>query len=240
MSQIEFYVDDETLTGGGTKNIWVNAVRAFAETRWSDQTMPIIYVRAKDANGNWGPTSAILYSVTRSNAGSLGPVTVVAGTTPEKVTDGLSTVLLTANVDDGVKIDLADNGGSRVADAEYFIGTPGTGGTGTPMTPVDGIWDSMAEAVLASVDVSGWDVNTEYTIYVHGKDAAGNWGPFYEEKIMKTEAQGPRIKNISASPNPVAGSSITVRAIADETDTGRGKITAAEYFMDIIVINNNL
>lgn len=230
---INFYVDDTCLpTSGATQKIYIDDIRISAETRWSEQTSPVIFVRAKDAAGNWGPTSSAKLNVTKNAAGdTLGPKTIIAGTNPEKITDGLASFILTANIDDGID----SRGGTNITAAEFFLDTPGSNGTGTPMTAVDGVFDSMGEAVVSNVNCSLWGNNTEHTIYIHGRDAAGNWGPFYTEKIIKTEAQGPRIKNAAASPNPTGGQqSITIKAIADDMETGWGKITEAEYFVDTV------
>ncbi|GEM_PF-1778293 len=233
VKSVEFVLDDSTLPATGTKQtLYVDHIRAFAETRWQEQTTPIVYVRAMDAAGNWGPTQSVKVNVTKSSSGDMqGPATIVAGTNPRGITDGLDVILLTANVDDGVD----NRGGSRIAAAEYFIDAPGANGSGTPMNAVDGSFDAMSESLTAVLSVAGWAENSEHTIYIHGQDEAGNWGPFYTEKIVKTSAQGPRIQNAAAAPRETQGSpTVTIRALADETDTGWGTIAAAEYFVDSV------
>ncbi|GGD98578.1 Ig-like domain-containing protein [Paenibacillus nasutitermitis] len=230
---VEFSIDDSTLPASGAlQKIYIDQIRAFAETRWQEQTSPVIYVRAMDNAGNWGPTQSVKINVTNAPAGDTqGPVTVTAGTNPHGITDGLTSFLLTANIDDGIN----STGGTRIESAEYFIDAPGANGAGTPMLAVDGGFDSMSESVAASVSAAAWADNSKHTLYIHGRDAAGNWGPFYSETIIKTTAQGPLIQNASASPNPVQGSGpVTIRAIADETDTGWGDIAGGEYFVDTI------
>ncbi len=230
---IEFVLEDSLLPAtGATQTLYVDHIRAFAETRWQEQTMPIVYVRAMDAAGKWGPTQSVKVNVTKSSSGDTqGPVTIVAGTNPRGITDGLDDFLLTVNVDDGVD----NRGGSRIAAAEYFIDTPGVNGMGMPMNAVDGSFDAMSESLATVISAAGWAENSKHTIYIHGQDEAGNWGPFYTETIVKTSAQGPRIQNASAAPRETQGSSkVTIRALADETDTGWGTIAAAEYFVDSI------
>jgi hypothetical protein len=233
VKSIEYSVDDSTLpTSGAPQRIYVDQIRAFAETRWQEQTMPIIYIRAMDSAGNWGPTRSVKVNVTNSTTGDTqGPTTVVAGTNPHGITDGLSSFILTANVDDQID----DHGGSRIMAAEYFIDAPGSNGAGTPMGAVDGAFDAMSESVVASVSAAGWAENSKHTLYIHGKDAAGNWGPFYTETIIKTSAQGPKIRNAGAIPSPTQGSAtVTLRVIADESETGWGSIAGGEYFVDTL------
>ncbi|BBH21397.1 hypothetical protein Back11_27420 [Paenibacillus baekrokdamisoli] len=230
---IEFDVDDSMLPASGAlQKIYIDQIRASAETRWQEETTPIVYVRAKNNAGNWGPTQSIKVNVTKSSAGDTqGPVTVVAGTNPHGITDGLSSFLLTANVDDGID----NHGGSQIIAAEYFTDSTGVNGTGTAMGAIDGSFDAMSESVIASVSAAAWAENSKHTFYIHGKDAAGNWGPFYTETIIKTAAQGPRIQNVGVNPSPTQGSTtVTVRAIADETETGWGNIAAGEYFVDTV------
>jgi hypothetical protein len=88
---------------------------------------------------------------------------------------------LRANIDDSA------SGNSNIAAAEYFIDTVGADGSGTAMTTSDGAFDSATEAVTAAVDVSGWTIGS-YTLYVHGKDAAGNWGATGSVVLDVTEA----------------------------------------------------
>ena len=97
-----------------------------------------------------------------------GPVTSGVSATPNP-TDGAGTVTLTATVDDST------TGGSNIAEAEYFVDSVGADGSGTLMVASDGNFNSVTEGVTASIDVSGWALGT-YTLYVHGRDASGNWG----------------------------------------------------------------
>ncbi|MCK4266135.1 MAG: hypothetical protein KAX31_02570, partial [Thermoplasmata archaeon] len=67
-------------------------------------------------------------------------------------------------------------GDSDIAGAEYFIDTIGADGTGTAMSAALPPWDNSVEdvtATLNSVVADGY-----YTIYVHGQDAANNWGGY--------------------------------------------------------------
>ncbi|MGC8874889.1 MAG: PKD domain-containing protein, partial [Chloroflexia bacterium] len=71
----------------------------------------------------------------------------------------------------------------NIVAAEYFVlplhgpTPPGEPGTGTPMNPQDGSWNSPIENVVATVDTSALEPG-EYIIAVRGKDANNSWGPF--------------------------------------------------------------
>src|SRR4029079_2698948 len=69
----------------------------------------------------------------------------------------------------------ATTGGSPVRSAEYFIGAPGISGNGTAMRPLDGVYDSATENMI--VDFPNLAPGS-YTVYVNGRDIAGNWGSF--------------------------------------------------------------
>ena len=63
----------------------------------------------------------------------------------------------------------------KVRRAEYFIGSMGADGTGTPMEPVDGAFDSNTEEIEASIDTSKLSVGN-HTIYVHAMESKDTWG----------------------------------------------------------------
>jgi len=85
-------------------------------------------------------------------------------------------------------IDDTETGWSFISSAEYFVDTVGSNGTGTPMLAADGVFDSYTENVEATIDVSGW-AQGNYTIYIHGLDASGNWGNFSEIIVETVEEQ---------------------------------------------------
>lgn len=74
------------------------------------------------------------------------------------------------------------NGGRSLQQAEYFIlsehqaNPPGTPGTGLPLTPADGQWDSPVETVRAVIDTANL-IPGNYLVALRGQDADGNWGP---------------------------------------------------------------
>jgi hypothetical protein len=110
----------------------------------------------------------------------LGPVTSGVSVDPNP-TGGAASVALSADISD------ATTGNSTIAEAEYFVGTVGTDGSGIPMEAADGGFGSATESVVAGLDVSGWAVG-EYALYVHGRDAIGNWGAPAVAVLFVTDA----------------------------------------------------
>ncbi|MCB8943256.1 MAG: PKD domain-containing protein [Ardenticatenaceae bacterium] len=66
-----------------------------------------------------------------------------------------------------------------IAAAEYYVDVPPwvttTVPISVPLTAVDGTFNSPIEAVIGTVDTTGWS-DGQYTLFVRGQDAAGNWG----------------------------------------------------------------
>ncbi len=125
---------------------------------------------------------ALLYAFTVAKTPYMtayGPDSLNAATNPPSVPRG-QPVQLTATINDTRRrYDPAQN----IAAAEYFVlplhgsTPPGDPGTGIPMAPQDGSWNSSIENVIATVDTSGLTPG-DYIIALRGKDAQNNWGPF--------------------------------------------------------------
>ncbi len=109
-----------------------------------------------------------------------GPITSGVAATPNP-TEGAVLVTLVGTVDD------TTTGGSNIAEAEYFVDFVGADGSGTPMAASDGNFNSPTEDITADVDVSGWALG-DYVLYVHGRDAAGNWGLTASTTLSVTDA----------------------------------------------------
>lgn len=72
---------------------------------------------------------------------------------------------------------LGANNSRTIAAAEYFVDAVGDDGTGVALYPVDGAFDEVSEAVTATVNISGLAIGN-HTLFVHGRDSAGDWGSF--------------------------------------------------------------
>ncbi len=117
-------------------------------------------------------TIAASFAINTVGAGdTTGPVTTKVKVSPNHTKEA-STLRLRATINDST------TGNSNIAAAEYFIDTVGSNGNGIAMTAASkGSFGSVIkQKVRAMVDVSGLTPGS-HTIYVHGRDAAGNWGP---------------------------------------------------------------
>jgi hypothetical protein len=68
-------------------------------------------------------------------------------------------------------------GNSNIVAAEYFTDTAGADGAGIPMSGAFGSAVVNVSATLSVADLAALSSGI-HSLYVHGKDAAGNWGPF--------------------------------------------------------------
>src|SRR5206468_6942319 len=67
---------------------------------------------------------------------------------------------------------------TNVTVAEFFIDAVGAAGTGTAMDASDASFNSGTENVTKALTAAQFNALSEgtHTVYVHGKDQAGNWG----------------------------------------------------------------
>ncbi len=108
------------------------------------------------------PGALYLLNIADQTARAFGPeVTQVQVVT---WTNGLT---VTARVSD------LDNGGQVITDARLFVDALGANGSGLPMSPADGSWDSVTETVTVALPPLG---PGRHTLYVRGADAGGHWG----------------------------------------------------------------
>ena len=116
-------------------------------------------------------------------------VTVPAGTFSRVMQSGIRSAMAlpegTKNKS-GSRSEVGNNVSLTVAAAEYFIDAVGDDGTGVAMTPADGTFDSASESVTATVDISGLALGN-HTLFVHGRDSAGDWGTFDAVVLSVTE-----------------------------------------------------
>ena len=146
-------------------------------------------------------------------------------TTGDTTGPATSAVSLTATSVNATVSDVG-KGDSNVTAAEFFIDSTGPNGSGTAMSGIFG---------MVSVNVSGVinpALSGSHTVYVHGMDAAGNWGPFVSA-VISNDTIGPTTSALSLSPNPSNGSvNVALSASANDTASGGSNIAAAQYVID--------
>lgn len=124
-------------------------------------------------------------------------------------------------------------GGSNVDQAEYFIDTIGVSGTGTALNASDSTFDSVTEAVTALIDPSSLSSGS-HNVYIHGHDAAGNWGAVTSISLILDKA-GPSTTGLSGNPNPTLGTvSVAISGTANDSASGNSNVTNAEFFIDTV------
>ncbi|MFQ6106425.1 MAG: S8 family serine peptidase [Thermoplasmata archaeon] len=108
------------------------------------------------------------FTILKPSGDNQGPVTIPGSIVPDpNPVDRYTSMTFTAMVDD------TNFGNSTIQAAEFYIDAPGAPGGGTPMNPVDA-FDSATEGVTWTGSAD-WPPGT-HCIYVHGQDAANNWG----------------------------------------------------------------
>jgi hypothetical protein len=110
---------------------------------------------------------AFLYAARIARA----PYQLVRGPSPESVS-AANTFPDTVNLQ--AQFNEQFNGGQIIAAAEYYLDTPPwRGGTGIPMSPSDGSFNTTIETATATVG----PLSGRHLVYVRARDANGNWGP---------------------------------------------------------------
>jgi hypothetical protein len=159
----------------------------------------VVSVRSQDAFGNWGAVATITLVV-----GDTTPPTtsnVFADPNPTNGVDGYNTDVLAVRV----FADFSDvgTGGSNIVAAEGFIGSTGVTGSGFVFIATDGGFDSPFESGYGDIPLASIRAlsNGNYTIYVHTKDAGGNWSPFATTTLtVNVDRSGPTFGPITVNP----------------------------------------
>ena len=111
---------------------------------------------------------AYLYLLSNSGSDTVVPAVQSLSVSPNP-TKGATTVEIRALADDSF------SGGSNIAGAEWWKGPkPPAPGAASPLEPKDGSFDFPKEELVGEINVSGWSPG-KHTIYVRGRDEAGNW-----------------------------------------------------------------
>lgn len=153
---------------------------------------------------------------TPAPADTTGPATSGVAAAP----GGGGVVALTATISD------AASGNSAIAAAEYFIDTLGGNGTGSVMQPADGAFDAVTEGLTASVDMSAQSAG-DHTLYVRGRDAAGNWGAAAFVVVTVTTGGGSSVQatitlvagTLSVDSYPVIFPGVTLNGLDQSVET---------------------
>ncbi len=182
----------------------------------------VISIHSRDVAGNWGPMTTVDLVVDKTGPTASG---VVAVPNPNNGTLAVNASTPAVRV---TATNLAD-GASNVRAAEAFVDTVGADGTGIPMAALDGAYNSGSEAGYADIPLTTVAQLSSggHTIYVHAKDAAGNWGA-PSTTVLLIDKVRPTVSGLTATPNPTGGAA-TVNLSASATDAATS-VVRAEWF----------
>ena len=182
----------------------------------------VVSIRSQDAAGNWG--APVTIDLVRGDMA--GPITsgVSVAPTPNNGTRALNTgtsvVRVTATLTTAT---------STISSGEAFlctspaVGCPvGANGTGIPLVALDGTFNSASEVGYADIPLSTVILlsNGDHTIYVHAKDAAGNWGAT-GSTVLVIDKTPPTIVSITRlDGNPTSAASVQFLVTFSEPVTG--------------------
>ena len=217
----------ETLGAGQTADVLVSIpASAQADQRYAvyDSSLRLV-----NNNARFGGMLTFIHVTGIPGTGdTTGPVASGLSLSPNP-SNGSSLVTFNAAVDD------SSTGGSVVDQAEYFIDSVGASGSGTAMS---GTFGSVTAAVTASIDPSSISSGS-HNIYIHGHDAAGNWGSFTSITLVLDKA-GPSTIGLSANPNPSSGTtSVALSGSGNDSASGNSNVTNAEFFIDAVGANGS-
>jgi len=186
------------------------------------------WIRSLDNRGLWGLPARVDFTV------DLDGPTTQAGLMPSP-TNGLvaapgtpGSAMVSAIVDDGTT-------GSTITDAEAFVNprsiTGVVTGTGLQLVPDNPTLTSTTEHFHGSVPLSQLRSLPDgaYHLFVHGKDAAGNWGPF-QDTTFTVDKTAPTLGALTAPATAESLTTITVSASYSDPNTTVTSLGAAEYW----------
>lgn len=188
----------------------------------------VVSVRSQDSFDNWGQVATATLGIDQTGPDT---ATVLVAPNPNDGTQPINANNPSVRVDATVTDPLAGGVQSNLERVELFIDYQNgvdADGTGAPMTPDDGLYDSPSEAAYAFVPLTTINALSEgdHTIAVHGQDASGNWGAV-SSTILTIDRGGPTISNVAVTPNPSDGAaSVTLTAEAADVVN----LVAAEWF----------
>ncbi len=212
LPQLNHNVASETLAPGQTADA-LSLVPATAApgSRYAVYDAGLLSLRNSSQAGFGGMLSFVTVDGAPAATDTQGPATSALAVS--------NAGLVTATVSD------VDLGGSEVTAAEYFVDTIGANGTGTAVTP-------FTPGLTVNVGANITLLAGSHTLYLHGQDAAGNWGSM-QAKTYVLDNTGPVTSALSLSPNLTNGTvPVALNATANDTATGGSNIGAVQYSID--------
>lgn len=199
-----------------------------------------IAITAQDSLGTWGAEGTITLTLDRT-----GPLVSAVSLVPNALDLSGAPPVTAVRLEGTLADTLAAGIQSTLANAEAFIDTIGADGTGFDLFPSDGLFDEITEDVYFDIPVVAFLYLAQgpHTVYVHGLDAAGNWGTVFGEAMLTidrgaVDAEGPALTTLTITFNPLAGvavaslsaPAVSISATADDPNL-LSNVVAAEWFV---------
>ncbi len=185
-----------------------------------------IFVRARDAAGNWGVIGMVVLRLPKT-----GPLTR-DGSLDTSPSNGLEGVGIAATGDDSVA-------GGTIDRAEYFIDTLGAPGEGAPLAVNRAASVVSLDGRIPAADLDALGEGVHHVL-VRSHDGLDLWGPELDIPLV-IDRTGPTVNAAAVMPNPSNGElddpgnpgNVVVSAqIEDASAGGTGRIVEAEGFLD--------
>jgi FtsP/CotA-like multicopper oxidase with cupredoxin domain len=171
-----------------------------------------IYVRGKDALGNWGLMSTTILVIDRT-----APTVSAANVTPAASNN--ASVIISATATDTACTPLPSI--CVVGGGEYYIDAAGVAGTGVAMTPAAALPTTTISASIPATTIAALTTGN-HTIYVRAKDAAGNWSTSTANATLLIDRTAPTFSGITLTPNSIAAGTATVNLTVNGASDGAG------------------
>ncbi|MET8846787.1 multicopper oxidase domain-containing protein [Amycolatopsis sp. NPDC004625] len=187
-----------------------------------------VFVHSHDTFGLWGPAQNLTFTLDRT-APTL--VSGVAEPSPNNGTAGSAVDSTAIKITGGFTDPPSGGVSSAITAAEGFVDNPGgTPGTGFVFVAADGAFDSTAETAYGLLPLSQLTGMADglHQIYVHARDAAGNWGTAAPVPLV-LDRGGPAVTAAAATPSTVVRTTTALTVTATATDALTA-VTAAEWF----------
>ena len=186
----------------------------------------VVSIHSQDAQDNWGDVVTVNLVVDKTGPGTSG---VLVEPSPNNgtlsYTSGIPAVRVSAMLSDPV----TGTVNSTIKAGEVFLGASGADGSGIPMVSGDGVFNDASENGYADIPLATVQAltNGTHTVYVHAKDAAGNWGPAQQGTLLIDKVK-PTVSGVAVTPNPTLGAtSVTLSGTATDAATD---VVRAEWF----------
>jgi hypothetical protein len=196
-----------------------------------------VLVHSQDALGNWGTRVSLNLLVD-----TVGPATsgISASPAANNGSTPLNTSVQAVRVSASFADPVSSGVNSNVTAAEGFVDTVGTNGSGLAFIANDGNFNSTSEPGYADIPLAVINTlgNGNHTIYVHARDAVGNWGAMATLTYL-IDRTAPTFTTITLSPASVVQSiptTLTVNGASDPLTGGLASgVSGGEYWFGTTV-----